>query len=62
MEERKRGPGRPATGAKYTARTMIYTTPEEARTIQRLKDRWGVSGAEAIRRAIHEAAQREGLE
>lgn len=53
-------PRRNLTGSwGESASKSVRLTPEDRRTLRALASRWGCSGAEAMRRALREAGQRE---
>jgi hypothetical protein len=59
----KKRPGRrPGEHRKYPHQHGARFTPDGWLRLGRLSQRWACSEAEAIRRAIDEAARREGLE
>lgn len=49
------------TNVKYPKRLPAYETEEGMQRLEALARKWGVSKAEAIRRALAEAADREGV-
>jgi len=60
-ETPKRPRGRPP-GRTYPLGITIRMTPAERAAASRLGERWGCGATEAIRRALREAARREGVE
>jgi len=58
-ELRKHPGGRPATGRRYPHKLFSYGSDRDRELTAALAEKWEVSVAEAIRRAVREAAKRE---
>jgi hypothetical protein len=63
MERQKRPPGRPPLGAsgEDRRRVSVYGNDADIERLKALAGKWDCSQSEAARRAILEAAQREGV-
>lgn len=56
----RKGVGRPP-GVRYPKRLLVYCTERDLEQLQAVAAGWDLSQAGAMRRLIHEEAQRRGL-